>query len=176
MLSLVVTVAVFGAIIFSVSASEDTTGDETEKTCTVFPRFRNRWQAVLTDTQQEDLQALREGFRAEVEALLADNGVERISELDEVARESLRQMVHEFKVEIKDQLESWNIEIPEFRGPMGLRDTLSDEQQEELRTMRENFRAEIESELAEWGVEVPDLQEGMGFRGMRPRGFARFRP
>jgi len=89
-------------------------------------------------------------------------------------------MIEENRAEVKAQLEAWGIEIPMRQDPMGLLESLTDEQKEELQTMRQNYLDAVNAKLEEWSVEVPEVDGacgfGMGFRGRGPRGFSLFKP
>ena len=72
------------------------------------------------------------------------------------------------------------IEILVLQGPMGWRDSLTDEQLEELQTMRQEYLDAVNAKLEEWGIETPEVPGprafGMGFRGRDFRGFGLLKP
>jgi hypothetical protein len=177
LLSIIVAATVFGALVFSVTASEDVTIEE--ETTHTFCGFRNRWQDTLTDDQLATLQEIIEENRAEIQNQLETWDIE-ISELDDEQRELLKTMIEENRAEVQAQLEAWGVEIPMWKGQRGLLDGLTDEQKEELQTMRQNFQDAVNAKLEDWGVETPEVDGphgfGMGFRGRGARGFGLFRP
>ena len=138
LLPILVMATVFGALLFSVSASEDVTIEE-EPTLT-FCELRNRWQDSLTDDQLATLQGIIEENRAEIQSQLETWALE-LSELDEEEREWLKTTIDENRVEIQAQLEAWGIESPMWQGPMDLLKSLTNEQKEELQTMKQKLDA-----------------------------------
>ena len=179
LLSVVAAVAVFGVLVFSVSASEDVTTEEEEIPLPLFCGFRNHWLDSLDDDQLATLKQMIEENRAEVKAQLEEWGVE-IHELDDEQREILKTMIEENHAEVKEQLEAWGVEIPMPHGPMGWLDSLTDEQKEELQTMRQEYLDSVKAKLEEWGVEPPEVHGpppgGMGFHGKGARGFGPLKP
>ncbi len=177
LLSIIVAATVFGALVFSVTASEEVTIEE--ETAPAFCGFRNRWLDILTDDQLATLQEMIEENRAEIQNQLETWDVE-ISELDDEQRELLKTMIEENRAEVQAQLEAWGVEIPMRQGPRGLLNGLTDEQKEELQTMKQNFQDAVNTKLKEWGVEVPEFDGphgfGRGFHGRGARGFGQFKP
>ena len=146
LLSLIVTVTVFGAVILSVSATEDEITTEDSLHCKGLPP---QLLEELTDEQREILQTMI----AENKALLEEN-----------------------RDAIQAQLEEWGIEIPvppRHRG--GFLEDLTEEQRAKLETMREEYLDSVKSKFEEWGIEIPEF-DGMkgGRRG--PGGFRPFGP
>ena len=188
LLSVVVAVAVFGVLVFSVSASEDVTTEEEETALPFFCGFRNLWLDSLDDDQLAQLEQMIEENRAEVQNQLDEWGVE--TELNDEQREILKTMIEENHAEIKEQLEAWGVEIPLPHGPMGWLNSLTQEQKEELQTMRKEYVDAVKAKLEGWGVETPEINGaplgGMGFRrggfgdmrcrGGGFRGFGLFKP
>ena len=188
LLSVVVAAAVFGVLVFSVSASENVTTEEEETALPFFCGFRNRWLDSLDDDQLAQLEQMIEENKAEIQDQLEAWGVE-ISELDDEQREILKTMIEENRAEVKDQLEAWGVEILMYQGPMGWLGSLTDEQKEELQKMRQEYLDAVKAKLDEWGIETPEVNgpplggmvhgprpHGMGLRGRGPRGFGLFKP
>lgn len=69
---------------------------------------------LLSNEQEEELQTIREGFKDQVAALLDEYGVEKISELDKEGREALKQLMEDFRADIKNKLADWDVELPDF--------------------------------------------------------------
>ena len=146
LLSLIVAITVSGAVILSVSATEDETTTEDSLHCKGLPP---QLLEELTDEQREILQTMI----SENQALIEEN-----------------------RDAIETQLEEWGIEIPsppQHRG--GFLEDLTEEQRAELETMREEYLESVKSKFEEWGIEVPEF-DGMegGRRG--PGGFGPFGP
>ena len=128
LLSIIVAATVFGAIIFSVSASEEETNEENTTPCRKLP---NNLLETLTEEQVEILQTMIQENQAEIKAN---------------------------RDEIKSKLEEWGIEIPEPpQKPEDFLEDLTEEQKEELKTMRDEFENAIKSKMEEWGIEVPEF-------------------
>ena len=128
LLSIIVAMTVFGAVIFSVSASEQETNEENTTPCRGLPTFLLE---ELTEEQHAILQAMMEENQAEIKAN---------------------------RDEIKVQLEEWGIEIPESpQHPGSFLEELTEEQKEELKTMRHEYKDAVKSKLEEWGIEVPEF-------------------
>ena len=87
----------------------------------------------------------------------------------------MRATIEANRAEVQELLATYGIELPECRGPMGLQDSLTEEQREELRTMKQAFRDSVKAKLEEWGVEAPEFPGGMGCRGRHPGGFGLFK-
>ena len=119
---------VFGAVIFSVSASDDAINEER----TIFPRWGLGW---LDDLTEEQLATLHEKIeenkveieenRAEIESQLESWGIEIpalerpkgiLEDLTEEQKEELQRMKQEFKNEVDSTLEEWGVEVPKFDG------------------------------------------------------------
>ena len=146
LLSLIAAVTVFGAVILSVSATEDETTTEDTLHCRGLPP---QLLEELTDEQQEILQTMI----AENHAIMEEN-----------------------RDAIEAQLEEWGIEIPappQHRGVF-LED-LTEEQRAELETMREEYLESMKSKFEEWGIEVPEF-DGIECGRRGPGGFGPFRP
>lgn len=146
LLSLIAAVTVFGAVILSVSATEDETTTEDTLHCRGLPP---QLLEELTDEQQEILQTMI----AENHAIMEEN-----------------------RDAIEAQLEEWGIEIPappQHRGVF-LED-LTEEQRAELETMREEYLESVKSKFEEWGIEVPEF-DGIECGRRGPGGFGPFRP
>ena len=129
LLSIIITVAVFGAVIFSVSATEEDPNQEE----TVFPVKRLPMGLLdeLTEEQEEILKAMIEENQAEIK---------------------------ENREEIKSQLEEWGIEVPPPpERPGNFLEDLTEEQREELKTMRQEFNDAVKNKLEGWGIEVPEF-------------------
>ena len=99
-----------------------------------------------------------------------------LDSLTDEQRDELRVTIEANRAEVQELLATFGIEVPECRGPMGLRGSLTDEQRDELRTMRQDFRDSVKAKLEEWGVDAPPCQGGMRFRGRHPGGFGLFKP
>ena len=146
LLSLVVAVTVFGAVILSVSATEDETATDDSLHCKGLPP---QLVEELTDEQREILQTM-----------IADN----------------QALMEENRDAIEAQLEEWGIEIPappQHRG--GFLEDLTEEQRTELETMREEYLESVKSKFEEWGIEVPEF-DAMGCGGRSHGGYTPFGP
>ena len=146
LLSIIVAATVFGAVIFSVSATED--GINEEENMRPCWELRNDLLDDLTEEQREILQAMVEENQTEIK---------------------------ENRDEIKSQLQEWGIEIPTPHGPSSFLEGLTEEQKDELETMRQGFHDSVSNKLEEWGVEVPDF-DGMRLGRRGPRRFGMFKP
>ena len=151
LLTIILSVTVFGVLVFSASATEELT---TEDVNTLpFGSFRNSWLDDLTDEQLTTLQEMIKENKAEI---------------------------GENRAEIQSQLEAWGVEIPMRQGPRGLLEDLTEEQKDELRIMKQNFHDSVNTKLEDWGVEVPEFDDTngfcRGFRGRCARGFGLFKP
>ena len=146
LLSIIVATTVFGAVIFSVSATEDGLNEEENTLPCWGPR--NGLLEDLTEEQLEILQAMIEENHAEIK---------------------------ENRDEIKAQLEEWGIEIPTPHGPSSFLEGLTEEQKDELETMRQGFHDSVSNKLEEWGVEVSDF-DGMRLGRRGPGRFGMFKP
>ncbi len=128
LLSMLVAVTVFGAVVFTASATEEGTAEETTVPCRGLPDFL---LDELTEEQRETLQSM-------IEEKHADNKANR--------------------EEINAQLEEWGIEVPEApQHAGGFLEDLTEEQKEELKTMRQEFHDARASKLEEWEIEVPEF-------------------
>ena len=78
-----------------------------------------------------------------------------LESLDEDQLSTLKEMIEENRDEVKDQLETWGVEISE----------LDDEQREILKATIEENRAEVQGQLEAWGIELPLWQGPMGWLG-----------
>lgn len=146
LLSLIAAVTVFGAVILSVSATEDETATEDMLHCRGLPP---QLLEELTDEQREILQTMI----AENQALMEEN-----------------------RDAIEAQLEEWGIEIPAPPQHRGIfLEDLTEEQRAELETMREEYLESVKSKFEEWGIEVPEF-DGMECGRRGPGGFGPFRP
>lgn len=173
LLSLIVATTVLGALVLSVSASEDVLNEETELK---HRGFRSPpWLDTLTDEQRDTLTEMIEEHHTEIENQLEDWNTE-MSELTYEQRETLKTMMEENRAEVKAQLEEWGIEIPMQHGPMGGYENLTEEQREELKTMKQEYRDSVKAKLEEWGIEAPELDDNMGFHKRGPRCFGLFKP
>jgi hypothetical protein len=146
LLSLIAAVTVFGAVILSVSATEDETTTEDTLHCRGLPP---QLLEELTDEQREILQTMI----AENHAIMEEN-----------------------RDAIEAQLEEWGIEIPappQHRGVF-LED-LTEEQRAELETMREEYLESVKSKFEEWEIEVPEF-DGMAVGRRGPGEFGRLGP
>jgi 1,2-phenylacetyl-CoA epoxidase catalytic subunit len=130
LLSLIVAATVFGAVILSVSATDDEAQTEDSFHCKGLPP---QLLEELTEEQREILQTMIDENQAEME---------------------------ENRDAIEAQLEEWGIEIPappQHQG--GFLEDLTEEQREELETMRQEYLESVKSKLEEWGIEVPEFYE-----------------
>ncbi len=170
LLSIIIAATALGALVLSVSASDDATNEE------IAPAdirgFHNPpWLDTLTDEQRETLKQMIEENHAEIKNQLEEWNV-TISELNDEQREILKTMHEENRAEVEAQLEEWGIEIPTRPEPMGWQNTLT----EELHTMRQEYLDSVKAKLEEWGIEAPEPNDGMGFHERDARGFGLLKP
>ena len=143
MLSIIIAATVFGAVIFSVSVTEENTTQEE----VVFSGKRLPMELLeeLTEEQEEILKAMIEENQANIK---------------------------ENREEIKSQLEEWGIEVPPPpERPRSFLEDLTEEQREELKTMRQEFNDAVKNKLEGWGIEVPEF-DCIRFGRRGPRRFA----
>jgi hypothetical protein len=146
LLSIIVAATVFGAVILSVSATEEAPNEESIEARRGLP---HRLLEDLTEEQRETLLAKIEGNQVEIKAN---------------------------RDEIKAQLKEWGIEIPPpQQHPRGFLEDLTEEQKEELKAMRQEFDDAVKSKFEEWGIEVPQF-DGMRHGPRGPRRFCPFKP
>ena len=129
LLSIIIATTVFGAVIFSVSATEDDITQE-ESVFSV-ERLPTKLLDELTEEQKEILKAMIEENQADIK---------------------------ENREEIKSQLEEWGIEIPPpSEHPRSFLEDLTEEQRQELKTIRQEFNEAVKNKLEGWGIEVPEF-------------------
>jgi hypothetical protein len=146
LLTIIVAFTVFGAVIFSVAASEGETNEENTLPCRGLPNFLLK---DLTEEQREILQAMVKEDQAEIKAN---------------------------RDEIEAQLEEWEIEIPKHpQHPGDFLEDLTEEQKEELKIMRMEFEDAVKSKLEEWDIEIPEF-DGVRLGPRVPRRFMPCRP
>ena len=146
MLSIIIAATVFGAVIFSVSATEENTTQEE----VVFSGKRLPMELLeeLTEEQEEIFKAMIEENQANIK---------------------------ENREEIKSQLEEWGIEVPPPERPRSFLEDLTEEQREELKTMRQEYNDAVKNKLEGWGIEVPEF-DCMRFGRRGPGRFGMVKP
>ena len=127
LLSIIVAATVFGAVIFSVSASEE---EENTTPCRELPNFLlealTEEQLEILQTMIEENQAEIKANRDEIESQLEEWGIEIpelpqhprgfLEDLTEEQKEELKTMRQEFQDAVKSKLAEWGIDVPEFAG------------------------------------------------------------